>query len=128
MKHGPLFLVAFALSFGLAELMDAQWAADFVGSLKEVSKSYLIETIKAGQSADLKWAERWKEFADKKKRGTRDPSKHEAGSLMEFFDTVALRQFRDAPFVQPYISGLEFEDKVARRPKKQKSSNRSNRS
>ena len=37
--------------------------------------------------------EQWGLFADSKANGTRDPNRHDAGSLMEFFATIAMQQF-----------------------------------
>ena len=53
------------------------------------------------------WKEQWGLFADSKANGTRDPQRHDAGSLMEFFDTIALQQFGNEAWMQPYVNGSE---------------------
>ena len=36
---------------------------------------------------------------------TRDPNRHDAGSLMEFFDTIAITEFKGHSWMQPYMTG-----------------------
>jgi hypothetical protein len=111
-KHEPIFLIAFILRLGLAEVVNAPWASGYLVSLGEVSKCYLIPTIKAGQKQSAQWASRWRQFVDRKQKpgdavygAPRDPSLHDAGSLMEFFDTFAMKECRDMPLVQPFVTG-----------------------
>lgn len=47
-RHGAMFLLAFVLKFGLAEVVSAPWAGPFLVSLGELSKPYMVQTIKKG--------------------------------------------------------------------------------
>jgi hypothetical protein len=65
----------------------------------------MVQSIKRGQALSEAWKESWGSFADSKANGTRDPNRHDAGSLMEFFDTKALVQFPNEPWMTPYTKG-----------------------
>lgn len=129
-KHKGIFHVAFVLRFGLTGLADKPWAAPFLVSLGDVSKSYLVKTISAGimekqlpgenkqlPASENKFATRWEEFAKTRVNPsgitTSDPSMHNASALLEFLDACVLREFRDMPLLQPYISGLGFEHAIS---------------
>ncbi|CAD7959868.1 unnamed protein product [Amoebophrya sp. A25] len=106
-RHSACFIIAFVLKYGLAEVVSAPWASPYLVSLGELAKPYMVATIKKGQSMSEVWKEQWGLFADSKANGTRDPQRHDAGSLMEFFDTIALQQFGNEAWMQPYVTGSE---------------------
>eukprot|EP00392_Amoebophrya_sp_AT5.2_P016263 g16521.t1 len=106
-RHQACFIIAFVLKYGLAEVVSAPWASPYLVSLGELAKPYMVSTIKKGQSLSEIWKEQWGLFADSKANGTRDPNRHDAGSLMEFFDTIALQQFGSETWMQPYVNGSE---------------------
>lgn len=106
-RHSPCFIIAFVLKYGLAEVVSAHWASPYLVSLGELAKPFMVQTIKKGQSMSEIWKDQWGTFADSKANGTRDPNRHDAGSLMEFFDTIALQQFSSEAWMSPYITGNE---------------------
>ncbi|CAD7936730.1 unnamed protein product [Amoebophrya sp. A120] len=106
-RHQACFIIAFVLKYGLAEVVSAPWASPYLVSLGELAKPYMVSSIKKGQSISEVWKEQWGLFADSKANGTRDPNRHDAGSLMEFFDTIALQQFSTESWMLPYVNGSE---------------------
>lgn len=106
-RHSACFIIAFVLKFGLAEVVSAPWASNYLVSLGELAKPYMVSSIKKGQSMSEVWKEQWGLFADSKANGTRDPNRHDAGTLMEFFDTIALTQFKSEQWMVPYVTGAE---------------------
>ena len=70
----------------------------------------MVQTIKKGQSLDETWKTCWGNFADSKMNGTRDPNRHDAGSLMEFFDTIAMTQFKDQTWMAGYLTGTALDE------------------
>jgi len=103
-RHDAIFIVSFVMKFGLADVVNANWANPYLVSLGELAKPLMVRTIKKGQTSDDLWRESWTAFAEGKGTG-RDPNSHDAGSLMEFFDTVAIPQFSHMPYMQPYMQG-----------------------
>lgn len=106
-RHVPFSVIGFVLKFGLAEVVNAPWASPYLVSLGELAKPFMVQTIKKGQSMSETWKEQWGVFADSKANGTRDPNRHDAGSLMEFFDNIALPQFGSEAWMTPYVTGQE---------------------
>merc|ERR1712194_76916 len=84
---------------------SAAWAYEYLVSLGELAKPYMVHTIRVGRSVSDKWETQWTTFTDSKGTGTRDPRGHDAGTLMEFFDTIALPNFRSEPWMKPYVDG-----------------------
>lgn len=103
-RHDAIFIVSFVMKFGLADVVNANWANPYLVSLGELAKPLMVRTIKKGQTNDDLWRESWQGFSEGKGTG-RDPNLHDAGSLMEFFDTVAIPQFSHMPYMQPYVLG-----------------------
>lgn len=109
-RHSALFVIAFVLKFGLEPVVNASWAGPYLVSLGELCKPFMVQTIKKGQSLDETWKQAWGNFADSKMNGTRDPNRHDAGSLMEFFDTIAMQKFRDEPWMVGYLTGTAVDE------------------
>jgi hypothetical protein len=65
-RHSAMFIIAFVLKYGLAEVVSSNWAGPYLVSLGELSKPYMVNTIKKGQSIDEVWKESWGQFADSK--------------------------------------------------------------
>jgi len=106
-RHTPMFIIAFIMKFGLADVVTAPWATPYLVNLGALAKPFMVATIKKGQSMSETWKEGWSAYSDSKLGGTRDPSRHDAGSLMEFFDTIGIPEFSSEPWMQPYITGQE---------------------
>lgn len=112
-KHEPIFIIAFIMKFGLAQVVEADWAAPYLVALGEVAKPYLVGTIKRGQGMSAVWKDSWSAFAETAsqnanlKMTTRDPNRHDAGTLMEFFDTIAMPDFSEEPWMEMWLTGGE---------------------
>lgn len=109
-RHQAMFIIAFVLKYGLAEVVSATWAAHYLVALGELAKPFMVQTIKKGQSQSEQWKEAWANFADSKANGMRDPNRHDAGSLMEFFDTIAMPNYSDQAWMQGYVNGTQDQD------------------
>lgn len=108
-RHSSLFILSFVLKFGLASVVGTNWAQPYLVSLGELAKPYMTQTISRGCQESDTWNELWSSFADGKGVNLRDPSKHDAGSLMEFFDMTAMVQFGNEPWMLCYQTGNESE-------------------
>lgn len=97
------------LKFGLASVVGSQWAQPYLVSLGELAKPFMTGTITRGCRESDTWNELWGSFADGKGPNLREPVKHDAGSLMEFFDMTAMVQFSTEPWMQCYQNGDEME-------------------
>lgn len=108
-KHNSCFVVAFVFNFGLTNIVGQPWANDFLVSFGELAKPYMSECIRKGQSESMKWRDRWAEFIKGRHNSARDPRRQEPGSLMEFFDTIAIREYRSESWMQAFINGSEMQ-------------------
>lgn len=106
-RHSSLFILSFVLRFGLAQVVGTQWAQPYLVSLGELAKPFMTATITRGCQESEPWQDLWSTFADGKGPNLREPSKHDAGSLMEFFDMTAMVQFQNEPWMQCYQTGNE---------------------
>lgn len=104
-KHEPISLMAFVLKYGLDRVVAADWAQAYLVQLGELAKPLMVKAVKRGQAQSEEWKNAWGEFADGRANGMRDPNRHEAGSLMEFFDTIAFPQFQTEPWMSGFLTG-----------------------
>lgn len=109
-KHDSLFLLAFCFKYGISRLVNAAWAKDFLESLGEVAKPHLVRALKRGQAMNNEWRQKWIEFTDAKNENPardamRDPNRQAAGTLMEFYDSIAVPLFADEEWMQPILVG-----------------------
>lgn len=103
--HNPVFFVAYCFRFGLSTLGTEPWAQPFLSAIAKAAMPVVVKAIKDGQRNSTAWKEAWGAFCDTKGIQFRDPSRHDAGSLLHFMDTVALAKFSTEPWVEPFISG-----------------------
>ena len=54
------------MKFGLADVVNANWANPYLVSLGELAKPLMVRTIKKGQTSDDLWRESWTAFAEGK--------------------------------------------------------------
>jgi len=101
----PIFFLAFFFQYGLGTLGSEEWAHPFLSAVSSVAMPFLVDAIKNGQRQHGPWKEAWISYVQQTGSQFRDPNRHEAGSLMQFMDTVAMTQFKDQPWMRPFVVG-----------------------
>lgn len=106
-KHSknPLFFVAFCFKYGLGLLGAEEWAQPYLSNVAQVAMPYIVEAIKQGQRADQQWKEKWIQFVEETGSTFRDPNRHDAGTLLQYMDTVAMPQFSERAWMQSFLTG-----------------------
>lgn len=111
-SHKPIFLVAFVFAFGLSKMVSFQWATGYFGALGQLAKPLLVNIVKKGQAISEEWRNAWSDFVDSKSKGDKlpmkDPKLQESGSLLEFFDTVGIPDFKNEEFLQCLVTGNDI--------------------
>lgn len=110
-KHDPIFLIAFVFHFGLAKVVQMPWAGPHLGNLGQMAKPMLANIVKKGQSMSEDWRDEWTKFVESKtadgKTAMKDPKLHESGVLLEFFDTIAIPNYKESEWMHGLVTGAE---------------------
>jgi len=103
--HNPAFFVAFCFRFGLSTVGREDWAQAYLPAIAKTAMPLIVDAIKQGQRSSQEWKDKWSEFCTENDSKFMDPTRHDAASLLQFIDTVALTQFEHEPWMEPFVSG-----------------------
>eukprot|EP00397_Hematodinium_sp_SG-2012_P033346 GEMP01035613.1.p1 GENE.GEMP01035613.1~~GEMP01035613.1.p1 ORF type:complete len:311 (+),score=55.56 GEMP01035613.1:44-934(+) len=108
-NHDGPFFVSFAFRYGVSVLGSEDWAQPHLGALSNIAVPLLVDSIKTGQRYDPEWKDMWISFCDKQASapGTYDPARQDGGSLLQFMETVGLRNFGDRSWCQIFLTGVK---------------------
>eukprot|EP00397_Hematodinium_sp_SG-2012_P044719 GEMP01050009.1.p1 GENE.GEMP01050009.1~~GEMP01050009.1.p1 ORF type:complete len:273 (-),score=61.06 GEMP01050009.1:799-1617(-) len=103
--NNPVFFIAFCFRYGLGQLGSEDWSQPFLGAIAKTAMPLIVDAIKQGQRNCTLWKDAWGEFCETKQSQFRDPSRHDAGSLLQFMDTVGIPKFGSEPWMEPFVTG-----------------------
>jgi len=103
--HNPAFFIAFCFRFGLSTIGREDWAQQYLPAISKTAMPIIVDAIKQGQRSSTEWKERWSEFCAQQGSQFMDPSRHDAASLLQFIDTIALTDFEHEMWMQPFVTG-----------------------
>lgn len=103
--HNPAFFVAFCFRFGLSTVGREDWAQTYLPGIAKTAMPLIVDAIKQGQRSSPEWKEKWSEFCTENDSKFMDPTRHDAASLLQFIDTVALAHFEHEEWMAPFVSG-----------------------
>lgn len=109
-KHDETFFTGFLFRFGMKELGAQEWALPHLQGVSTVVSPVIVQAIKRGQREDPDWKAAWQNFCTEESacKGTLDPTRQDAGSLLQFMEDVGIEQFADKSWVAPFVMGREM--------------------
>jgi len=110
-KHDTTFFTGFLFRFGMKELGAQDWALPHLQGVSSIVSPVIVQAIKKGQREDPEWKAAWQTFVaeESSARGTLDPSRQDAGSLLQFMEDVGIQNFADKSWMAPFVMGTELE-------------------